>query len=161
GAYSREAADVAEQNTRSAPRSDASVVSSTVRSSPRKRSFLPAERAVASSFRLLSGKLRSSATRRNTSPTAPVAPITATLGRDFGMGGCPSAGSLRAKGRDPSQQGAAYCCFFVVVVTVVLVIARTGYTARRLWGGGSAPAIRGHPSGSGVRRSSAISAART
>ena len=34
GAYSREAAEVAEQNTRSAPRSDASDVSSTTRSSP-------------------------------------------------------------------------------------------------------------------------------
>ncbi len=70
----------------STPSNDSGVISCTVRSpagtwpQPKNGSFLPAERALASARTSLAGKSRSCSTCRNSLPTAPVAPATATTG---------------------------------------------------------------------------------
>ncbi len=79
GAYSREAAPDAEMKTKSDPLNESCVVASTVICPSPKGIRLPAERSVARSLRLPMGKRRSAAILRNSSPTIPVAPTTATL----------------------------------------------------------------------------------
>ena len=77
--YSREASSVAEMKTKSAPLTASREETSTAISVSPKGMRLPFERSVASSFRLFTGKRRSSAIFRNSRPTTPVAPTTATL----------------------------------------------------------------------------------
>ncbi len=79
GAYSFEAAPEAEMKTKSAPLNDSCVVASTVIWPSPKAMRLPAERSVARSLSPLIGKRRSAAILRNSRPTTPVAPTTATL----------------------------------------------------------------------------------
>ena len=62
----------------STPRNDASVISSTAISSPRKRILFPAERAEARSLSEATGKFRRSRVLSISTPTAPVAPAMAT-----------------------------------------------------------------------------------
>src|ERR1700733_14766867 len=66
----------------STPLKLSSVNSSTVTGLPRKGTGLPAERADANSRKLDSGKRRCSRHCINSTPTAPVAPTTATTGAD-------------------------------------------------------------------------------
>src|SRR5581483_1530309 len=66
----------------STPRKLSSVNSSTRIGFPLNGSVLPAERAEANNRRLARGKLRCSRQRINSTPTAPVAPTTATTGAD-------------------------------------------------------------------------------
>jgi hypothetical protein len=70
----------AENSARSTPSKECSVNSSTVITSPRKPSFLPAERALASAFSLPSGNRRLLRVAMNSAPTAPVTPAMATTG---------------------------------------------------------------------------------
>ena len=79
GRNAREMSPPALNSAMSTPRNEASVISSTVTSSPLNFSVLPAERAEARSFRFLTGKLRFSSVLIISTPTAPVAPATATL----------------------------------------------------------------------------------
>ena len=69
----------AEDSTRSMPSKDSAVSSCTVRLSPRKSMRRPAERLEASSRSSFTGKSRSARISSMTWPTAPVAPMTATL----------------------------------------------------------------------------------
>ena len=77
GTNSRLRVAPAEKKAMSTPLKDAAVSSSTVYGLPLNSRVLPAERLDASSFRLATGKLRRSITRRISTPTAPVAPTTA------------------------------------------------------------------------------------
>src|SRR5580692_9936933 len=72
----------AENNAMSTPAKLSSVNSSTVTGFPLKGSVLPAERADANNRKLDSGKRRCSRHCINSTPTAPVAPTTATTGAD-------------------------------------------------------------------------------
>ena len=83
GPHSFEASDVAEQKTISEFSRDALLTSSTIMFLFLNFNVLPADLAVASSFKSPTGKFLSSATRRKTSPTAPVAPIIAIFGKVF------------------------------------------------------------------------------
>src|SRR6185437_13811304 len=82
GANFLDCAPPAENNAMSTPRKLSSVNSSTVTGLPLKGSVLPADRADANSRRLDSGKRRCSRHCINSTPTAPVAPTTATTGAD-------------------------------------------------------------------------------
>jgi len=75
----RETSVVAEKKARSHPAKDLGVASSTSHSHSPTVSFLPAERAEARSRNPLIGKFRWRAIFRNSCPTRPVAPTTATL----------------------------------------------------------------------------------
>lgn len=81
-----ETSEPAENSAMSTPSNDSEIISCTVSSpagtspQPSKGSFLPAERADASARTSLAGKSRSCKTFRNSFPTAPVAPATATTG---------------------------------------------------------------------------------
>ena len=79
GANSLEIEPPAEKRAISMPLKLSFVSSSTLYFWPLYSIVLPADRADASSLRFLMGKLRSASTVRNSSPTAPVAPTTATL----------------------------------------------------------------------------------
>ena len=76
----------AENSAMSTPSNDSGVISCTVSSpagtwpQPLNGSFLPAERAEASAMTFDAGKSRSCSTFKNSLPTAPVAPQTATTG---------------------------------------------------------------------------------
>src|SRR5436190_14085102 len=67
----------AEKKAMSTPLKAAAVSSSTLCGLPLNSRVLPTERLEASNFRLATGKLRRSRTRRISTPTAPVAPTTA------------------------------------------------------------------------------------
>ena len=73
----------------STPPKESSVNFSTFTSSPLNFKVLPTERSEARSFRFLTGKLRFSSVFSISTPTAPVAPTTATL-NDFAMMAFPS-----------------------------------------------------------------------
>src|SRR3989339_2024847 len=79
GANSLEIEPPADASTSSMPLNESCVNSSTVSVSPMNLIFLPADRFDASSFRDVMGNFRSSSILRNSSPTAPVAPMMATL----------------------------------------------------------------------------------
>ncbi len=76
----------AENSAMSTPSNESAVISCTVSSpagtwpQPSNGSFLPADRADASAITFDAGKSRSCSTFRNSLPTAPVAPQTATTG---------------------------------------------------------------------------------
>src|SRR6185312_9210718 len=82
GAKRLDWAPPAENNAMLTPRKLSSVSSSTVTGLPLKGSVLPAERADANNRKLDSGKRRCSRHCINSTPTAPVAPTTATTGAD-------------------------------------------------------------------------------
>src|SRR3984957_4351871 len=80
GAYFLATPLPAENSARSTPSKERSVNSPTVITSPRKPSFLPAERALASAFSLRTGNWRLLRVVMNSAPTAPVTPAMATTG---------------------------------------------------------------------------------
>ena len=80
GPYSREIPPPALKSAMSTPTNESCVSSSTTISLPRNNIVLPAERAEANSFSLLSGKFRCSRQSNISTPTAPVAPTIATWG---------------------------------------------------------------------------------
>ena len=83
GAYSFEMLPPALNSAMSMPAKESFVSSATVFSAPRYVSFLPTERAEASSVSFPTGKLRFSRVLIISMPTAPVAPTTATCGLRF------------------------------------------------------------------------------
>ena len=73
----------AENSAMSTPSNERSLSSSTTIRCPRKSSVLPAERALASAFNVLSANRRLSSVAMNWAPTAPVTPAIATTGSFF------------------------------------------------------------------------------
>ena len=73
----------AENSAMLTPSNERSLSSSTTIRCPRKSSVLPAERALASAFRVRTGNRRLSSVAMNWAPTAPVTPAIATTGSFF------------------------------------------------------------------------------
>src|SRR2546428_811275 len=96
GISSRETSVVAEKNARSMPWNDLGVASSTSIAHSPTVNFRPTERWEASRRSPLMGKRRCAAILRNSWPTSPVAPTTATLYADTLS--CPGVQSCRRYG---------------------------------------------------------------
>ena len=87
GDQCRDVPPPAENNASGTPSNTSGAISTTVCSSPRNRTVLPALRAEATGTSSCTGKARCSSTRSISAPTMPVAPTTATFKpSDIGRG---------------------------------------------------------------------------